>query len=64
MKDSYLGERFVPVIYVAYTDAKLAPCSRDNSSIMLIYIVLFYPIFLIIIGVILTTVLIKKHMKK
>lgn len=64
VKDSYLGESFVPVIDVAYTDAKLAPCFRDNSSIMLIYIVLFYPIFLIIIGLILAIVLIKKHMKK
>ena len=64
VKDSYLGEIFVPVIDVAYTDAKLAPCFRDNSSIMLLYIVLFYPIFLIIIGVILAIVLIKKHRKK
>lgn len=64
VKDSYLGEKFVPVIDVAYTDAKLAQCFKDNSPIMLLYIVLFYPIFLIIIGVILATVLIKKHMKK
>lgn len=64
VKDSYPGEKFVPVIDVTYTDAKLAPCFRDDSSIILIYVILFYPIFLIIIGVTLTKVLIKKHMKK